>query len=149
MAYLFLVKRRHVSVETKKAKSKRMKKLPLFAASTVLISIVLPLTAGYGQDPDWKPPGTEETAAVEQANAQIDAVYKQLMSKLDTEGQKSLKDAQRSWIKWRDSEALLMARIGGAVGGSALRMDYLNAQIKLIHQRTEALKAYLTASGSN
>jgi hypothetical protein len=77
-------KRRHVSVETKKRKSKRMKKLPLFAASTVLISIVLPLSPGYGQDPDWTPPGTEQTAAVEQANAQIDAVYKQLMSKLDT-----------------------------------------------------------------
>jgi hypothetical protein len=56
VAYLFLVSRRHVSVETKKRKSKRMKKLPLFAASTVLIRIVLPLSPVYGQDPDWKPP---------------------------------------------------------------------------------------------
>src|SRR5882672_9706365 len=104
-----------------------MKTFARFAASTALVILALPLNSSYGQDPDWKRPGTEEAAAVEEANTQIDAVYKQLMSKLDTEGQKSLKDAQRSWIKWRDNEALLIARIGGAVGGSALRMDYLTA----------------------
>ena len=121
-----------------------MKTLPLFAASTALLIMVIPLNSSYGQDPNWKRPGTEEAAAVEQANTKIDAVYKQLISNLDTEGQKSLKDAQRSWIKWRDNEALLIARIGGAVGGSALRMDYLTAQAKLIRQRTEVLKGYLT-----
>lgn len=113
-----------------------MKILPLFAASKVLMSIVLPLSSSYGQDPDWRRPGTEETAAVEQANGQIDAVYKQLMSNLDADGQKALKEAQRSCIKWRDDEALLIARLGGAVGGSASRVDYLTAQTKLIRQRT-------------
>jgi uncharacterized protein YecT (DUF1311 family) len=34
-----------------------------------------------------------------------------------------LKEGQRSWIKWRDDEALLIARVGGAPGGSALRVD--------------------------
>jgi uncharacterized protein YecT (DUF1311 family) len=71
------------------------------------------------------------------------------MSKLDTEGQKSLQEAQRSWIKWRDNEALLIARIGGAVGGSALRVDYLTAQAKLIRQRTEVLREYSQHSGGN
>jgi uncharacterized protein YecT (DUF1311 family) len=126
-----------------------MKTVPLFAALTALVIIAIPLHSSYGQDPNGERPGTEENAAVEQANTQIDGVYKELMSKLDTEGQKSLKDAQRSWIKWRDNEALLIARIGGAVGGSALRTDYLTAQAKLIRQRTEVLKGYLTASASN
>lgn len=97
----------------------------------------------------FEPPGTAEAAAVDRANTEIDAVYKQLMSKLDPEGQKSLKDAQRSWIKWRDDEALLIARVGGAIGGSGLRVDVLTAQTKLIRQRTEVLKGYLTASGSD
>jgi uncharacterized protein YecT (DUF1311 family) len=95
-----------------------------------------------GKDADFKPPGTEENAAVDQANKRLDAVYKQLMGKLDADGQKALKDAERSWIKWRDDEAMLMARVGGAVGGSALRVDFANAQKKLIDQRIEVLTAY-------
>ena len=109
----------------------------------------MPLKSGYGQDPDWKRPGTEEAADVEQANTQIDAVYKQLMSKLDAEGQKSLREAQRSWIKWRDNEAMFIARVGGAVGGSALRVDVLTAQAKLIRQRTEVLSEYSKLADSN
>ena len=57
------------------------------------------------QDSDFKPPGTEENAAVDQANTRLDAVYKRLMGKLDADGQKALKEAERSWIKWRDDEA--------------------------------------------
>ncbi len=143
------VRRFYVTLETNKPRTKTMKTLPLFAASIALVITVMPFTSNYGQDPNWKPPGTDEAAAVEQANTQIDAVYKRLMSKLDAEGQKSLQEAQRSWIKWRDDEALLIARVGGAVGGSALRVDYLTAQAKLIRQRTEVLKGYLKLSGSN
>ncbi len=124
-----------------------MKILPLFAVSIALVFAVLP--SGYGQDPDWKRPGTEEAADVDQANTEIDTVYKQLMDKLDAEGQKSLREAQRSWIKWRDNEALLIARIGGAVGGSALRVDFLTAQAKLIRERTEVLREYIQHSDDN
>jgi uncharacterized protein YecT (DUF1311 family) len=136
------------SIETNNPKL-RMKILPLFATFTAFVITVMPFISNYGQDPDWKRPGTDEAAAVEQANTQIDAIYKQLMGKLDADGQKALKEAQRSWIKWRDDEALLIARIGGAVGGSALRVDYLTAQAKLIRQRTEVLREYLQRSGGN
>lgn len=108
-----------------------------------------PFESSYGQDPDWKPPGTEEAAAVERANTQLDAVYKRLMGKLDTDGQKALKKAQLSWIKWRDDEALLIARVGGAVGGSGLRVDFLTAQAKLISGRAAVLKTYLERSDNN
>ncbi|MEY2507354.1 MAG: Lysozyme inhibitor LprI [Verrucomicrobiota bacterium] len=94
------------------------------------------------REPDFKPPGTEENAAVDQANKRLDAVYKQLMGKLDSDGQKALKDAERSWIKWRDDEAMLMARVGGAIGGSSMRVDFANAQKKLIDQRIELLTGY-------
>lgn len=55
-----------------------------------------------GKDAGFKPPGTEENAAVDQANTRLDAVYKRLIGKLDADGQKALKEAQRSWIKWRE-----------------------------------------------
>ena len=126
-----------------------MKILPLFAASTALLFGMTSFQSSDGQDPDWKRPGTEEAAAVEVANTQLDAVYKRLMSKLDAEGQKSLREAERSWIKWRDDEALLIARIGGAVGGSDLRMNFLDAQAKLIRERMEVLREYTKQSDAN
>ena len=49
-----------------------------------------------GKEPDFKPPGTEENAAVDQANTKLDGVYKRLMSKLDADGQKAPKEAERS-----------------------------------------------------
>ena len=116
--------------------------LTLFAAAAALLIMAVPLESSYGQDPNSKPPGTEENATVEQANKELDAVYKRLMGKLDTDGQKALKEAERSWIKWRDDEALLIARVGGAVGGSSLRVDFLTAQAKLISQRTKVLSEY-------
>ena len=124
-------------------------KIPtLFAASIALVIMAVPFES-KGKDPDFKPPGTEENAAVDQANTKLDAVNKRLMSKLDADGQKALKEAERSWIKWRDDEAMLMARVGGAVGGSSLRVDVLTAQAKLISQRTEVLSEYLKQSAGN
>jgi uncharacterized protein YecT (DUF1311 family) len=102
-----------------------------------------------GQDPEFKPPGTEENTAVDQANTRLDAVYKRLIGKLDADGQKALKEAERSWIKWRDDEAMLIARVGGAVGGSGMRVDFANAQLKLINQRIEVLSEYLKQSAGN
>jgi uncharacterized protein YecT (DUF1311 family) len=119
-----------------------MKTPTLFAASIALVIMAAPFES-KGKDPEFKPPGTEENAAVDQANAKLDAIYKKLMGKLDAEGQKALKEAERSWIKWRDAEAMLMARAGGAVGGSAMRVDFANAQKKLIDQRTEVLSEYI------
>ena len=124
-------------------------KIPtLFAAWTTLV-IMAASHECRGQDPDFKPPGTEEQAAVEQANTRLDAVYKCLMGKLDADGQKALKEAERSWIKWRDDEAMLIARVGGAIGGSGMRVDFANAQLKLINQRIEALSEYLKQSTGN
>jgi len=86
---------------------------------------------------------------VDQANAKLDAVYKQLMGKLNAEGQKALKEAELSWIKWRDDEAMLMVRVGGAVGGSGMRVDFANAQKKLIDERMEVLNKYLKQAAAN
>jgi uncharacterized protein YecT (DUF1311 family) len=124
-------------------------KIPtLFAASLALVIMAVPFES-KGRDPDFKPPGTEENAAVDQANTKLDAVYKRLMSKLDADVQKALKEAERSWIKWRDDEAMLMARVGGAVGGSSMRVDFANAQLKLINQRMEVLTEYLKQAAAN
>ena len=120
----------------------------LLAALTAFMIMAVSLES-KGQESDFKPPGTEENAAVDQANTRLDAVYKRLMGKLDADGQKALKEAERSWIKWRDDEAMLIARVGGAIGGSGMRVDFANAQLKLINQRIEALSEYLKQSARN
>jgi len=125
-----------------------MKRPILFAAALAIVIMAAPFES-KGKEPEFKPPGTEENAAVDQANAKLDAVYKKLMGKLDADGQKALKEAERSWIKWRDDEAMLMARVGGAAGGSAMRVDFANAQLKLINQRMEVLSGYLKQSAGN
>jgi uncharacterized protein YecT (DUF1311 family) len=122
-----------------------MKTFSRFIATSLALAIATAPLIAHGED--FKPPGTEEQAAVDSANSEIDRVYKQLISKLDPEQQKSLKEAQRAWIKWRDAEADAIARLGGAVGGSALRVDYANAQAKLIKERTGVLREYLKDAG--
>ncbi len=118
------------------------------AALAVAFQIAFGVSSSAQNDPNFTPPGTEELAAVERANATIDAVYAQLRNKLGPEESKSLQEAQRAWIKWRDAEADLIARLGGAVGGSGMRVDFANAQTKLINQRTEVLKKYLSEASS-
>lgn len=122
-----------------------MKPRTLFAAAWAFLLILAgPLDSkGEEPDPNWKPPGAEEQAAVDQANTRLDEVYKRLMAKLEPDGKKALKEAERAWIKWRDDEAMLIARVGGATGGSGLRVDFANAQLKLINQRIEVLNEYL------
>jgi uncharacterized protein YecT (DUF1311 family) len=124
-------------------------KIPTLVAAWTALVIMSVSLESKGQDPDFKPPGTEEQAAVDQANASLDAVYKRLMGKLDEDGQKALKEAERSWIKWRDDEAMLIARVGGAVGGSSMRVDFANAQLKLINQRIEVLSECIKQSAGN
>jgi uncharacterized protein YecT (DUF1311 family) len=101
------------------------------------------------KDPDPKTSGEMEQAEVDQANAKLDTVYKRLMRKLDADGQEALKAAERSWIKWRDDEAALMARVAGSIGGSAMREDFHNAQVKLISQRIDVLSGYEKQATTN
>jgi uncharacterized protein YecT (DUF1311 family) len=121
-----------------------------YLIAAIAIAIATTLITSYGQDDDFKPPGSEEAAAVDRANGVLDKVYGELMSKLDDEQEKkSLKEAQRAWIKWRDAEAEFIGRLGGSVGGSALRVDYLVAEEKLIQDRTNVLEKYVTEAANN
>lgn len=126
-----------------------MKTSSSLTALVVALGIAFSVSSFAQKDPNFTPPGSEELAAVDRANAEIDAVYAQLRKKLEPEESKSLQEAQRAWIKWRDAEADLIARLGGGIGhGSAFRVDFANAQTKLIKERTEVLKKYLAEAGS-
>jgi len=114
-----------------------------FVCCVGLFVAVVGAIQSHGQDPNWKAPGTDEAETVKRVDAGMNVVYKQLMRKLDAQGQESLRLAQNSWTMWRNDEAVLIARVGGAIGGSALRVDVLIAQADLTRRRTEVLKKYL------
>lgn len=103
-----------------------------------LFIVLLAFAPGLGCTQE--PPAAEEQAEVDRANADLDHVYQAMMIKLDREQQNSLREAQRAWIKWRDAEADLMARLSGAVGGSAYRVDYSTSLARLIRERTQVLR---------
>ena len=119
-----------------------------FAVSMAFAIAATAFTPSYGKDPGSKRPGSEEAVAVARANAALDRVYGQLITKLDSKQKNSLKESQRAWIKWRDAEADFIARLSGAAGGSAFRVDYSTVQAKLIEQRTETLSGYLKKAES-
>ena len=106
------------------------------------MALLVTLVAIPGRCHAFEPPGAKEQGDVDSANKVLDGVYRDLMSKGDAEEQTSLRETQRAWIKWRDAEAMYIARRGGAVGGSALRVDYAAAELKLINERITVLKAY-------
>lgn len=89
----------------------------------------------------WERPGSKEQAEVDKANRVLDGVYRDLMSKSDSKMKTRLRAAQLAWIKWKDLEANYIAR-RVAVGGSALRVAYAEAEEKLVNERIAVLKAY-------
>ena len=122
--------------------------------AAAIISAFVSFTISNARAEEKQTVPEQEQAEVDKANKELDRVYAELMAKTGRSNadmpeeaksdKNSLRDAQRAWIKWRDAEALFIARHGGAIGGSALRTDYLEAELKLINDRTLVLKAYLS-----
>ena len=91
----------------------------------------------------------EETGRIEeagvarnQADAELNAIYKKLMASLTPAQQKQLRDEERAWIKWRDTQADRLAIQSNAPGGDYLTNN-LNAMTGLIQKRTQALTGVL------
>lgn len=83
--------------------------------------------------------------ARQEVDAQLNLVYGQLRSELKgTEEEKSLVEAQRSWIIWRDKEADLCARSSGfSPKGSGFGMVSASCVSALTAERTKSLRSYL------
>jgi uncharacterized protein YecT (DUF1311 family) len=94
---------------------------------------------------------------LDQANKKLDGIYQNLLSVFDKKikngdeldrtfaelHKKALIEAERAWIRWRDSEAEFRARFTGSVGGSALEEDVDTNLLEMINQRTEFLQKCL------
>ena len=110
------------------------------AALVTLVFTLISFPVGNARAEEERP-RTREEAEADKANQKLDAVYRDLMSKADTKMKTRLRAAQLAWIKWKDAEANYIAR-RVAVGGSALRVAYAEAEEKLVNERIVVLKAY-------
>jgi len=74
-----------------------------------------------------------------QADAELNKVYKQLMSKLEDEGfQAALKSAQQAWIKYRDTNCEYESYLNR--GGTMYSVVYTGCLTRMTKQRTAELR---------
>jgi uncharacterized protein YecT (DUF1311 family) len=113
--------------------------LKVAAFGTLVFTLIsIPLDNARAEE---ERPGTREQAEADKANKRLDGVYRDLMSKADSKMKIRLRAAQLAWIKWKDAETNYIAR-RIAIGGSALRVAYAEAEEKLVNERIVMLKAY-------
>lgn len=81
--------------------------------------------------------------AFKEAAAELDAVYRTVLSRIDQPKLKrDVQAAQRAWIAFRDREATARAA-ASSQGGSAYSMDLLAARAELTQERTLQLQKLL------
>jgi uncharacterized protein YecT (DUF1311 family) len=81
----------------------------------------------------------------ERADAELKKTYEALLAKLpDTEGKEKLKQSQRAWLAFRDTEATFAA--DQARGGSMAPTIRYETMAELTQQQIKQLKARLTDS---
>lgn len=100
---------------------------------------ILPLLVGslflFGQSQAEM--NEEADASYRKADAALNASYKKLTAKLDAEGVKKLREAQRAWIAFRDAEAEAVS--DDYRGGSMRPMIHSGILERLTRERTVQL----------
>nr|WP_276592591.1 MULTISPECIES: lysozyme inhibitor LprI family protein [unclassified Methylobacterium] len=118
------------------------------AAVTVLLFAATPASAA---DPCEGPTQADlnECAAADYgaADKALNAVYGQLMKKIDPKAKDNLRAAQKAWLPFRDATCALESM--GLDGGSAYAMEYNGCLKGLTDQRIKVLKGYLDCKGSD
>lgn len=88
----------------------------------------------------------EARASFEKADKEMNHIYAKLMAKLDAEGQRKLKAAQRAWLTFRDAQADLDADTV-ARGGTLYTQIYEGTRAALTETRVKDLKGTLDNAG--
>jgi uncharacterized protein YecT (DUF1311 family) len=75
------------------------------------------------------------------ADIELNVVYKKLKRYLNKNEMAKLRDAQRAWIKYRDKSAEFAASM--YEGGTFASVAYMNEKARITEQRVKELKALL------
>jgi uncharacterized protein YecT (DUF1311 family) len=80
--------------------------------------------------------------AREMWEAEMNKVYNRLMSKLTPKQQAALREAQRDWLKFRDSEGKAISEIIAARDGTMYQLIATSDGMQLVRERALTLIAY-------
>jgi uncharacterized protein YecT (DUF1311 family) len=83
-----------------------------------------------------------ESENFKHADAELNAVYAKLLSKVSAAGQPKLREAQKYWIKYRDAQCEFETM--GTIGGSIHGMVAAQCLTDLTAQQTKRLQHQLT-----
>jgi uncharacterized protein YecT (DUF1311 family) len=121
-----------------------------------LIAAVLPLQVAVSQERQTKGPCAGAKTTIEmldclrqryqKVDAELNRVYKQLMSRLTEKRQAKLKEAQRAWIVFRDKSAEFEA--SAEEGGSMALLINLLVMTEKTESRVDELKRILQETDS-
>ena len=75
------------------------------------------------------------------ADQRLNAVFSSLIAKISAAGKASLRDAEKTWIRFRDQEYTFETM--GSVGGSVHPMVVSQCKSRLTNQRTKDLEGQL------
>ncbi len=73
---------------------------------------------------------------------ELNELYKLIMSKLNDNDKKIFRDSQRKWIKFRDAEFKIMAKIFFRGGGTMAYVVYAERKVDIVRKRVITLLGY-------
>lgn len=82
-------------------------------------------------------------AEADRQDALLNMYYKKLIKNLEPEQAKSLKEAQRAWIKWRDASSAFVATEGGTMAIVSSSSNYLDILVKRVEELESYCKMYV------
>lgn len=93
---------------------------------------------------DYSTVGMRKTTyqAQEMWEAEMNKVYKRLMSKLNPTQQSALREAQRQWLKFREAESKAIMEVIASQDGTIHQLSATGFGMDLVRDRTLKLLAY-------
>jgi uncharacterized protein YecT (DUF1311 family) len=107
-----------------------------------LILVALPYAASRAQTQQGMTAKNEKN--VEQADAALNAAYQRLLEKISPAGQAALREAQSTWMRFRDQECDFEAL--GSAGGSVHSLSIMICKERMTRTRTAELVAQINCS---
>ena len=100
-----------------------------------LLIAILPITASAQSTVEMK---EEAGQALEKSDKAMNVAYQQLMKVLEDEGKTRLREAQRAWVAFRDTQASFDSH--ALAGGTMEGLEYMGSLKILTDERTKRLK---------
>jgi uncharacterized protein YecT (DUF1311 family) len=76
-------------------------------------------------------------------DAEMNRIYGELMKKLPAKKAAALKQSQRDWLTYRDSNFKLISEVYGSMEGTMYIPMHAYAKVRILRERTLLLKGYL------